>query len=117
MHNLIHFVRHHRYMTLAFVAALTATMFFAIDILSDAKSWKDPKYREVAPQVWMTPMYIAHSWKVDPKELGSAIGLTEKPKKRTTLEDIASERGVPVAQVIAEVQAFLASSAVDGKKR
>lgn len=116
MRNLIHFIKHHRYMSLAFLAALTATMFFAFDILSDAKNWKDPKHRDVVPQVWMTPMYIAHSWKVDPKELGSAIGLTEKPKKRTTLEDIANARGVPVAQIIAEVQGFLASQAASEKR-
>ncbi|WIV49476.1 hypothetical protein QQG91_07255 [Marivivens sp. LCG002] len=116
MRHLISFIRHHKYMSLAFVVALSATMFFAFDVLSDARNWKDPQSRNVDPQVWMTPMYIAHSWKVDPKELGAAIGITERPRKRTTLEDIAKERGVPVAQVILEVQEFLAASSTREKR-
>lgn len=108
MKALLHIIRHHPAMALAFIVGLMATSFFAYEMVSEARHWKSPEGRNQAPQVWMTPMFIAHSWNVDPRALGEALGLTERPKKRTTLEDIAKARGVPVTQVIAEVQAFLA---------
>jgi len=111
MKRFITLFRRHPYLSIAFLAAMTLTGFFAVRTVSQTMYWADPAHREVTPSAWMTPKYVAHSWHVDPKDFGQAIGITNRPDRRTTLEDIARERGVPVEQVLSEAEAFLATAA------
>ena len=47
----------------------------------------------------MTPRYIANSWNVDGPELAKHLGVSEAPKERPTLQDIADKRGVPLETI------------------
>lgn len=58
---------------------------------------------------WMTPGYVAHSWRVPPEVLAAALEIERKPGKRRTLDQIAAERGVPVEQLIRDIDAAIAS--------
>ncbi|GAA6207663.1 hypothetical protein NBRC116601_09560 [Cognatishimia sp. WU-CL00825] len=99
----------HPIATPGFLLALAVTVFFAARMVLDLLYWSDPAHRNQSPEAWMTPRYIAHSWGIDPKEVRDAVALgAGKPKARPTLNWIASQRGVPVQQVIDEVQALLA---------
>ena len=58
----------------------------------------------------MTPGYVGHSWALPREAVGAALGLApDSPAKRRTLEDLAAERGVPVADLIAALEAAIAA--------
>lgn len=100
-----------------FLLACVAVAFFAVQLLSGMMYWSDPEHREVTPQAWMTPRYIAHSWEMDPKDLGKALQMPKPAKERPTLSYIAKQRGITVEEVIAEVTAYLAAEEEKKKQR
>jgi hypothetical protein len=66
-------------------------------------------HRDEAIAGWMTPRYIAHSWDVPPETIGAALGLEPGRSGRPpTLERLAEERGVPLAELEAAVAAAIA---------
>ncbi|MFY0633214.1 MAG: hypothetical protein JXQ91_05345 [Vannielia sp.] len=101
-------LRRHPILTAAFALALAATLFFGFRTVQRTLYWMDPAHQAQALEPWMTPRYIAHSWLVDGRELARHLGVPPDPKERPTLETIAQKRGVPLAQVISEAEAFLA---------
>lgn len=91
-----------------FVLATVATLFFAFQLIAGAIYWADPEHRNQPPAGWMTPAYIAHSWDLDNRALRDHLGITrDDVKGRPTLKRIAEAKGVSVAEVIEEVNAFL----------
>ena len=58
----------------------------------------------------MTVGYVARSWGLEPRALDAEAGMPVPEVKGhpQTLEEIARDRGVPVAEVIAEVEAAVA---------
>ena len=103
-----HLWTHHRAALLLFAAAGAVTLFFLARLAVFTLYWADPAHRQRAPEAWMTPGYVAHSWGIDPQDLARAIGAP--PGRRQTLEDIARDRGLTVDQLIAEITALLAKT-------
>ncbi len=95
-------------LTSAFVLACAVTLFFAGRLVFYTVYWST--HREMPVQGWMTVGYVARSWGVEPRELDVAAGLPQPQVKGQpqTLAEIAADRGVPVDEVIAEVEAALA---------
>jgi len=90
-----------------FVLALLATLFFAGRLAYQAIYWADPARREQAIEGWMTVGYIAKSWDVDAPDL-DALASFPRPSVKghpQPLSEIARDRGVAVAVVIAEAEA------------
>ena len=100
--------RRHRLALAAFVLAAAVTLFFLGRLVVSAVYWADPAHRDVMPQGWMTPRYVARSWGVAPEELRAMMNLDAQGRPQT-LRDIAAARGVPVAQVLDEVRAHVES--------
>lgn len=93
----------------AFGVALCATLFFAVRMAVSAIYWSDPDHRDQPLAAWMTPRYIAHSHRVPPDLVASVLGIdAENPPRRTTLKEIAAERGVPVRELIEALEAAIA---------
>lgn len=94
-------------LTSAFVLACAVTLFFGGRVVYDAVYWAN--HRNVELRGWMTIGYIARSWGVKPPELDALTGLPGPKVKGhpQPLAEIAKDRGVPVADVIAEVQAAI----------
>ncbi len=107
MNHIRHLWLNHRALFVGFALAVALTLFFAVRFAVFALHWSDPAHRHEPPEAWMTPNYIAHSWQVDPRDLGRALGLPPDHGRRPTLADIAAARGVPLEQVLAELQAYL----------
>lgn len=101
-------IRRHPVLSTAFAIALAATLFFGVTTVQRTLYWMDPAHHAQALEPWMTPRYIAHSWLVDGPELAEHLGVPLDPKERPTLDSIAKKRGVPLATVIAEAEAYLA---------
>ena len=91
----------------AFLLACAVTLFFAGRLVVYTAYWAT--HGEMPVEPWMTVGYIARSWGVDPRALDAAAGLPlpEVKGRPQPLAEIARDRGVPVSQVIAEVEGAL----------
>lgn len=96
------------WLTSAFLLACAVTLFFAGRLVFFTVYWAT--HQEMPVEPWMTVGYVARSWGLDPRELDAAAGLPvpEVKGRPQTLKEIAADRGVPVAEVIAEVEAAVA---------
>ncbi|MFN4191915.1 MAG: hypothetical protein ACK4FR_03150 [Tabrizicola sp.] len=92
----------------AFLLACAMTLFFAGRLTVFTVYWAT--HRELPVQGWMTVGYVARSWGLDPRALDGEAGLPlpEVKGRPQPLSEIARDRGVPVAEVIAEVEAAMA---------
>lgn len=105
-------------LTSAFLLACLVTLFFSGRFVVQAVYWANHHEEPVRP--WMTVGYIARSWGLEPRELDAEAGLPlpEVKGRPQPLSEIAKERGVPVADIIAEVEAaILVLRAQDGALR
>lgn len=96
-------------LTSAFLLACAVTLFFAGFTVYRAVYWAN--HREEPVSAWMTVGYIGRSWGLDPREIDAVAGLP-LPVERghpMTLAEIARDRGVPVTDIIAEVEAAIAT--------
>jgi hypothetical protein len=100
-------IRRHPVLTAAFALALALTLFFAGQFVARAAYWSDPAHREQAVEPWMTLRYIGRSWNLDPHQINTEAGLGQTPGLPLPLDEIARQRGVPVAEVIAGVEAAI----------
>lgn len=106
------------WLTAAFLLACALTVFFTTRFVGQSIYWAN--HREEVVQPWMTVGYVARSWQVDGREIDSLAGLPlpEVKGRPQTLAEIAADRGVPVAEVIAGVEAAVADlRARDGRAR
>jgi hypothetical protein len=95
-------------LTSAFALACAVTLFFAGSLVYHAVYWAG--HRNVDLKGWMTVGYIARSWDIPAPELDALANLPGPKIKGhpQPLAEIARDRGVPVAQVIDEVNAAIA---------
>lgn len=103
-----HLWAHHRVVLILFLAGLAVSLFFLVRLTVFSLYWADPAHRHQAPEAWMTPGYIAHSWDIDREALVATLGV--EPGSGPTLQDIARARGVAVDEVLREVDAFLSKA-------
>lgn len=93
--------------TLLAMASVVA-LFFSVRLTAFWIYWQDPAHRDQDIAAWMTPGYIAHSWRV-PREL--VIDALDAPKtgqaRPLNLEDLSLLLGIPVDQLIARAEAAI----------
>ena len=96
-------------LTTAFLLACAATLFFSGRFVVQTVYWANHQEEPVRP--WMTVGYVARSWGLEPMELDLTAGLPlpEVKGHPQPLSEIAKDRGVPVDEVIAEVEAAIAT--------
>lgn len=90
-----HLWNQHRIALSAFVIALCALGYFAFQTISSAIYWMDPSHQDQALAAWMTPRYVAQSYKLPPQVLGPALFLVKgETPRRISLGTIAAENGL-----------------------
>lgn len=102
-------VRLHPVASAAFGLAACFVLLFTVRLVLITVHFADPANRRSEPQPWMTPRYVAMSWQLPPDAVAAALKVPPDAPRRPTIEGIARLRGVPVAQVIAELEAYLAT--------
>lgn len=103
----------HPRVLLAFLAVSALALFFAGRILWGVIYWAE--HRNEAVQPWMTIGYVGRSWGLDPREIDTRAGLPLPiGGNPLTLQEIATQRGVPVADLIRLVEQTL--SAMEAEK-
>lgn len=101
--------RRHPVLASLFALALILTLFFAGRFVAQVVYWSDPARQEQEVEGWMTLRYVAKSWQLPPQDLYEAAGLPPPQRgNRRTLEQLAEDRNVSLAQMIAEVEAGIA---------
>lgn len=90
---------------LAFLLALLLTSLFATRMVRRAIYWHYHRDEQIRP--WMSVPYVAHSYRVPPRVLYQAIGVTPIPHDRRPLRLLAREQGRPVELLIEELQATI----------
>ncbi len=91
--------RRHPVLTGGFMLALGFTVLFAVRSIVFLVYWSDPAHHDRAFEDWMTPRYIARSWKLPDEVVLEALHLEQMPRRRTTLAEIATRQGVTVQQL------------------
>lgn len=85
--------------------ALALALFFAVDFIAGAIYWSAHQNEPI--QSWMTVGYIGHSWDVSPRAIDAIAGLPRPEGHPLTLGEIARDRRVPVADIIATVESAI----------
>lgn len=95
-------------LTAAFLLACAVTLFFTGSFAYRTLYWAT--HRDVMVQGWMTVGYIARSWDLDGRTLDALAGLPvpEEKGRPQPLREIALDRGVPVAEIVAKIEATIA---------
>ena len=99
--------RDHRLLVLAFCVAVLLGLGFGARSALYWAHWSDPASRDAKIEGWMTPRYVALSWGVDRAVVAGALGLDPGGGRRLTLDEIAQEKGVPLAEVEAALMAAI----------
>ncbi len=97
--------RDHRLLSVAFLATGALTAFFAVRLVASWIYWSDPAHRDAEIAGWMTPRYVAHSWRLPPDLVAETLGLDRRTGPPPTLADVAKERGVTVGELAARIEA------------
>jgi hypothetical protein len=101
--------QNHPFAVSGFVLATAVTLFFIVRIIVSALYWANPAHHNETVKPWMTVGYIAKSWDLDPRQIDALAGLPgPEVHGPWTIREIAEARGVPVQQVIDQVNATLA---------
>ncbi|NHB77212.1 hypothetical protein [Rhodobacter calidifons] len=92
-------------LTTAFLIACAVTLFFSGRFVVTAIYWANHQEEPIRP--WMTVGYIARSWNLTPPQIDQAVGLPGPKVKGhpQPLSEIARDRGIPVEELIAEIEA------------
>lgn len=88
---------------LAFAVSFGLALFFGAGLLQEVSTFNAVKEQPLAP--WMTPRYIAHSWDMPREAMMEILGLEPPGPGRTTIREIAAEKGLTVEAYIADIEA------------
>ncbi len=97
--------RDHKLLTIAFLLAGTLTTFFAVRLVASWIYWNDPAHRDLDIAGWMTPRYVAHSWRLPPEILAETLDLGPPAGSPPTIAELAAERGVTVEDLARQIEA------------
>ncbi len=93
----------HPWLVSALALATALALFFAIRFSIGIVYWS--AHHKEPVQAWMTVRYVGKSWGLNPHTLSTKSGLPEPVHGHPlTLAEVAQQRGVPVEEVIREVE-------------
>ncbi|MEL7459831.1 MAG: hypothetical protein AAFX45_02435 [Pseudomonadota bacterium] len=88
--------------------ALAATVFFAIVGMRGLVHVRPEMVAEAPIAGWMTPRYVGHSWDVPREVIEAALAIDRTDGRLGPLSKIAGDRGVPLADLVAALEAAIA---------
>ena len=102
--------RQHRAALLIFMLALFGVVFFGARMTMMWVYWSNPAHQDQPIEGWMTPGYIAQSYGVDMDVIREALALDENSPHRMPLDEIARASGASRADLVAEIEAAIATA-------
>lgn len=102
--------RSNKILVIAFAVALALTVLFGIRTTAFLIYWSN--HQNVPVAGWMSPGYVAKSYRVDIETVRKSLGLDPDTRDRRPIGRIAADRGVPAEVLIRQVnEALKAASA------
>lgn len=101
--------RKHRFLFIAFIAALAVTAFFALRLVAFSLYWADPAHQDQPLEGWMTPRYVALSYDLPPGVVREVLELEAVDGERRTLEAIAETSELTVGEIQRRINAAVRS--------
>lgn len=96
--------------TAILVLSLAMSLFFGVRSVANWVYWNDPAHREQQIAAWMTPGYIASSWRVPREVVMEALDAPEPPPEGVrNLADLADYHGVTVPDMITRAKRAIAA--------
>lgn len=95
--------RHNKIALIAFLLAAVLTLFFSGRFVLSTVYWSDPAHRDQRIEGWMTPGYIAHSYRVPRPVVFDALGLEKPTEKRHSVQQIADQLDIPLSKLTAQI--------------
>ena len=103
------FLRKHPRLSLAFVLAILATLFFLVQFTISSVRWSDADRLDQPIAAWMTPRYVSRSWNVPGSVVANAVGLDmDGTGRRITLEELADMQGRDLEDLMRALDAAIA---------
>ncbi|MFD2175359.1 hypothetical protein [Rhodobacter lacus] len=103
--------REQRLPLIGFVLAATLAAFFGGRIIVRTIYWANPEHHRQMPEGWMTPGYIARSWRLKIEDVDAVLGIENGPELvgsgPPTLERIARALDVPLSDLIDRLEVVL----------
>jgi hypothetical protein len=88
--------------------ALAASGVFGWRMVTHWVYWNDPARHDQIIAPWMTPRYVALSWKIPREVVIEALTLERGEGPPPSLARLAAERGVPVEELITALEEAIA---------
>lgn len=83
----------------AFVIALGFLLFFGVRFLVGFVYFHDPAHRNQALEPWMTPKYVAMSYRLPPEVMREVMQLDRFEGRRVTVVDVADRLGITLDEL------------------
>jgi hypothetical protein len=97
-----------RLLVIAFTIALSLTIVFGVRTTAFYVYWST--HRDLPVEGWMPAGYVARSHHVDVEVVREALGLEPGARDRRPIARIAADRGVPVEELVRDVNKALAEA-------
>lgn len=105
--------RRHPWASGMMALALAALVWFGGHFVKDAVYFSNPAHSEQPLALWMTPRYVAKSWKLPPEVVARVMEI--KPDhRRLTLAAVVDRLGISLAELEARVRAAKAEQESGG---
>ncbi|WP_370312944.1 hypothetical protein [Sagittula sp.] len=97
------------YLTAGLALALLVALIFAARLAMGMAYWSDPGHQDQPIAPWMTPRFVAMSWDVPKEVVMETLDLSPDSSGPRRLSDLSEARGVPVEDLIAQLEAAIAA--------
>lgn len=106
----------HKPTMILMAAACAAVLFFAVQFVFDHRHWRDRPPERPEIEAWMTIRFVARAYDHRPEEIREAIAYTD-PERRLSFQDIASQQGRDVSELMFDLNTFLDAEEAKRKER
>ena len=96
MATILYLIRHHWLAFGVLVTAAAVAVFFLGRMTMTMVWFNDPAHRDQDIAAWMTPRYVAMSYRLPREMMFDALDLRPGEAARMTLQDLAEQRNVTV---------------------
>lgn len=88
---------------------LCVTVFFGVRMVMFSVYWSDPAHRDVEIEGWMTPGYVARSYRLPPDLIRNVLQLSPDQAPRQTLSDLARANNTTLDEMRAAILGAVAA--------
>ncbi len=105
---MLQFIRNHALLSSAFLIATAVTLLFLTRLIVSTAVWSESEFQKQPVAGWMTPRYVAKSWRVGPEVVANALDLEmDGTGRRITLEELAIAQGRSLEELIQTLETEL----------